>query len=146
VYFLSKCLLYLHILSAIVSMGPFFALIPLVNQLRSPNASEQIAYFRMFRIAIQLGKHAGHVLVVTGILLVITGGWSWRTSWIVLTILILVSSLYFLVRAFSLKLRKLEEPGVERGSIVRELRRSIWMYLILLLAMLWLMVTKPELW
>ncbi|MCF2941313.1 DUF2269 family protein [Paenibacillus alkaliterrae] len=143
---LHKLLLYIHIVSAIMSIGPFFVLIPMVKKLRAAEASEQHVYIDSFRSAIRLAKHAGHVLVLSGVLLVIVGSWSWKSSWIVITILILVSSLYFLARAFSPKLRKLNEPGQDKGDLVRQLSRSIWIYLVLLMTMLWFMVAKPQLW
>ncbi|MFC5649112.1 hypothetical protein ACFPYJ_08200 [Paenibacillus solisilvae] len=141
-----KLLLYLHILSAIISIGPFFALIPLVNKMRGAEIIEQNAYVVIFRTAIRLAKHAGHVLVATGILLVYAGSWSWKSSWIIITVLILLSSLFFLARAFSPKLRKLNEPDQDKGRIIGLLRRSIWIYLALLLIMLGFMVMKPDLW
>jgi hypothetical protein len=141
-----KLLLYLHILSAIISIGPFFLLLPMVKKLHTAESLEQRAYTDQFRFAIQLAKHAGHGLVVTGILLVMVGSWSWKTPWIVMTILILVGSLFFLARAFSPKLRKLNEPGQDKVSLLSALSRSIWIYLILLLTMLWFMVAKPVLW
>jgi hypothetical protein len=143
---LYKLLLYLHILSAIVTIGPFFLLIPMVKKLRSAEPSKQQAYADTFRSAIRLSKHTGHVLVVTGILLVVVGSWSWKTSWIVMTVIILLSSLFFLARAFSPKLRGLNEPGQNKENLLRALTRSIWIYLILLLSMLWFMVAKPTLW
>lgn len=141
-----KLLLYLHILSAIISIGPFFALIPLVSKLRGAEIIEQNAYVVIFRYAIRLAKHAGHVLVATGILLVYVGSWSWKSSWIVITVLILLGSLFFLARAFSPKLRKLHEPKQDQEKIIGLLSRSIWIYLGLLMIMLWFMVTKPDLW
>jgi uncharacterized membrane protein len=146
VAWLHKLLLYFHILSAILSIGPFFLLFPLVGKLRTADASGHRAYIDTFRFAIQMAKHGGHVLVVTGILLVETGTWSWKTPWIVMTLIILISSLFFLARAFSPKLRKLNEQGHDKEKVLRALSRSIWIYLILLMAMLWLMVAKPSLW
>jgi uncharacterized membrane protein len=143
---LYKLLLFTHILSSIMSIGPFFVLIPLVRKLRTAEQQVEQVYVDTFRIAIQYAKHAGHALVVSGILLVMVGSWSWSTSWIVMTILILISSLYFLARAFSPKLRKLREPNQNREELISKLRRAIWIYLFLLLAMLWFMVAKPQLW
>jgi hypothetical protein len=143
---LYQLLLYIHILSVIMSVAPFFILIPLAKKLRTAQYEEQHAYVAVFKSAIRLAKHSGHVLVGSGVLLVLAGSWAWSTSWIVMTILILVSSLFFLARAFSPKLRKLVEPGQDKGNIVRLLQRSIWIYLLLLMAMLWFMVAKPSLW
>jgi hypothetical protein len=139
-------LLYIHILSAIMSIGPFFVFIPIIKKLPDAGASEQNAYLNTFRYAIRLAKHAGHLLVGSGILLVLVGSWSWSTSWIVMTILILIGSLLFLARAFSPKIRKFNEPGQDKGIIIGLLARSVWIYLALLMSMLAFMVAKPTLW
>ncbi|WP_181909595.1 hypothetical protein [Paenibacillus taihuensis] len=139
-------LLYIHILSVIMSIGPFFVFIPVIKKLRSAEVLEQHAYLNTFRSAIRLAKHAGHLLVITGILLVIVGSWTWSTSWIIMTIAILVGSLLFLARAFSPKIRKFEEPGQDKERIIRLLNRAVYIYLALLLIMLAFMVMKPTLW
>ena len=129
-----------------MSIGPFFILLPMVKKLRSAEGSAQQAYVDTFRSAVRLAKHAGHVLVVSGVLLVIVGSWAWTTSWIVMTVLILVSSLFFLARAFSPKLRKFSEPEQDKDVLMRKLSRSVWIYIGLLMTMLWFMVAKPSLW
>ena len=141
-----KLLLYLHILSAIISIGPFFALIPLVNKLRGAEIIEQNAYVVIFRYAIRLAKHAGHVLVATGILMVYVGSWSWKSSWIVITVLILLGSLFFLARHFLRSCGSFMSLNKTKGKSLVFSRRSIWIYLGLLMIMLWFMVTKPDLW
>lgn len=141
-----KLLLYLHISSVILSIGPFAVLIPMIGKLRSAQGAEQGMYLDTFRFVVRLSKHAGHVLVASGILLVIAGPWSWGASWIAATIFILVSSLFFLARAFSPAIRKIDERGQEKDKAVRTLHRAIWLYLFLLMVMLWLMVAKPVLW
>ncbi|SEO82469.1 Predicted integral membrane protein [Paenibacillus sp. OV219] len=139
-------LLYIHILSAIMSIGPFFIFIPVIKRLRSAEVLEQNAYLNTFRSAIRLAKHSGHLLVVSGLLLVIVGSWAWSTSWIVMTIVLLVGSLLFLARAFSPKIRKFQEPGQDKERITRLLNRAVWIYLALLLIMLAFMVMKPTIW
>ncbi|WP_204524908.1 hypothetical protein [Priestia abyssalis] len=143
---LYKLLLYIHISSVILSIGPFVVLIPMIGKLRSAEASVQGIYLDAFRFVVRLSKHAGHVLVASGILLVIAGPWTWGASWIAATIFILVSSLFFLARAFSPTIRKIEEHSQKKEAAVRTLHRAIWMYLFLLMVMLWLMVAKPVLW
>lgn len=143
---LYRLLLYIHILSVTLSIGPFFVLIPMMRKLRAAEPHAQHAYLDTFRFTIRLAKHAGHVLVVSGILLVIFGPWSWTTSWIVITVIILVGSLLFLSRAFSPTLRKLSGLVQERETLVRKLSRAIWIYIILLMMMLWFMVTRPSVW
>ncbi|EFM09677.1 conserved hypothetical protein [Paenibacillus curdlanolyticus YK9] len=139
-------LLYIHILSAIMSIGPFFIFIPVMKKLKAAEPLEQNAYLSTFRSAIRLAKHAGHVLVASGILLVLVGSWAWSTSWIVMTIVLLVGSLLFLARAFSPKIRKFNEPDQNKDAIIRLLNRALWIYLALLLCMLAFMIVKPTLW
>lgn len=141
-----RILLYLHILSVIMSIGPFFALIPMAKKLRKAEGEVQKVYLDSFRFAVRLTKHAGHVLVVSGILLVVLGPWPWSTSWIVITIVIMMSSLFFLARAFSPILKKFMEVGNNREQLVKKLSWTTVAYLLLLLLMLWFMVTKPALW
>lgn len=144
---LYRFLVYIHIISVIMSIGPFFALIPMAKKLRAAEGEVQKVYLNSYRFAVRLTKHAGHVLVVSGILLVILGPWTWKASWIVMTVLIMMSSLFFLARAFTPILRKFGELGKDdREHLVRKLSRTTILYIALLLVMLWFMVAKPVLW
>ncbi|MFZ3589677.1 hypothetical protein ACOI1C_10430 [Bacillus sp. DJP31] len=143
---LYRILLYIHVISVIASIGPFFILFPIVKKLRTAIEPEMSAYLDTFRFVVWLAKHAGHVLVVSGILLVILGPWTWGTPWIVMTLIILFASLLFLARAFSPTLRKFQEEDHNKDELASKLKRSIWIYIVLLMAMLWFMVGKPYLW
>jgi hypothetical protein len=144
---LYSILLYLHIFSVIPSLGPFFILFPLVRKLRTASADELKIYLPTFKLAIRLSKHSGHILVTTGVLMMWIGGISWLTSWVLITIFILVSSLYFIARAFSPTLRKLALPEhTDRQELVNKLRFNVWLYVVLMMIMLWFMVNKPNLW
>ncbi|PGL67474.1 hypothetical protein [Bacillus sp. AFS055030] len=143
---LYRLLLYIHIASVILSIGPFFVLIPILKKLHTTQSAIQQSYLDVFRFAVRLAKHAGHVLVGSGVLLVLVGHWSWKTSWIVMTILLLVSSLFFLARAFSPTIKKFSELNQDKKLLIHLLRRSIWIYIALLMVMLWFMVVKPTLW
>jgi uncharacterized membrane protein len=143
---LYRGLLYIHILSVIVSIGPFFILFPIVKKLRTADSVEMNTLLETFRFIVRLTKHSGHVLVVSGILLVVSGPWTWDTPWLVATLVILFGSLLFLSRAFSPTLRKFKDDGVDKDLLADKLRRAVWIYIILLLAMLWFMVVKPYLW
>ncbi|WP_433745688.1 hypothetical protein [Falsibacillus pallidus] len=142
---LHKLLLYVHILSVIMSIGPFFILLPMIKKLRTNKADVQQAHLQTFKSAVRLAKHAGHVLVVSGVLLVIFSSWKFSSPWISATLIILVCSLFFLARAFSPLLRKYGQ-GEDEELLGRKLRRATWIYIVLLLIMLWLMVSKPLLW
>lgn len=143
---LYRILIYLHILSAIVSIGPFFILLPTVNKLHKTKDAEMGAYLGIFWFVVKMTKHAGHVLVISGILLILLGPWTWVTPWIIMTFVIMFGSVFFLARAFSPKLRKFPEKNANKAELAAGLKRSLWMYILLLLAMLWFMVVKPTLW
>lgn len=143
---LYRLLLYVHIFSVILSIGPFFVLLPLIKKLRASEVRTQQAYLDVFRFSVRLAKHAGHVLVASGVLLVLAGPWTWKTPWIVMTLILMASSLFFLARAFSPTIQKFSETGQDKDALIQLLRRSVWIYIVLLMAMLWFMVTKPALW
>jgi uncharacterized membrane protein len=141
-------LLYIHILSAIVSIGPFFVMFPVMNSMRTSESKQLSTLIFAFRFAVRLTKHAGHVLVTTGALLIWVTGWRWQDSWIVATIVLLLGALFFIARAFSPILRKMADKEYEqnRNLLVNKLQKAVWIYIGLLLVLLWLMVTKPDLW
>lgn len=141
-----KLLLYIHIFSAILSIGPFFVLLPMMRKLRNAKSEVEHAYLGIFKSAIRLVKHAGHVLVTSGVLLIILGSWSWATSWIVMTIFVMISSVFFLARAFSPTLKKFNDTDQHKELLVDKLHRGVWIYIALLMVMLWFMVAKPVLW
>lgn len=138
--------LYAHILSAILSIGPFFVLLPLVNRMETAAGDVLESQITTFTSATRLVKHAGHVLVVTGILLIWQGPWQWGTSWIVCTLAVMIASVFFLARAFTPILRQFGGLGANQVLLVKKLNRSLWLYILLLLLMLWFMVDKPMFW
>ncbi|KMY52678.1 hypothetical protein AC623_00695 [Bacillus sp. FJAT-27231] len=139
-------LLYTHILSAVASIGPFFVLLALIKKMRVAESDAQQAYIHVFSSSVRLVKHAGHVLVASGILLILNGPWPWKTSWVVMTIIVMFSSIFFLARAFSPTLKGFNEPGANKQALVDKLHRSVWIYIFLLMLMLWFMTMKPNLW
>ncbi|PKH10450.1 DUF2269 family protein [Planomicrobium sp. MB-3u-38] len=139
-------ILYAHILSAALSIGPFFVLIPLVNRIRESDTKSLSGLVATFRSATRLVMHAGHVLVATGVLLVWLGPWPWYSPWILMTLAVMFSSVFFLARAFSPVLKKFAEPEADQSALAEKLKRSLWIYIMLLLLMLWFMVDKPTLW
>ncbi|SNX74815.1 predicted integral membrane protein DUF2269 [Bacillus oleivorans] len=141
-----KFIVYIHIFSAILSIGPFFVLLPLLKKLRSAEIEEIPPYLNVFTSSIRLVKHAGHVLVISGVLLIYMGGWPWSTTWIVMTLVVMFSSIIFLARAFTPTIKKFAEPDFDQGQLAEKLRRSVWVYIVLLLVMLWFMVVKPVWW
>lgn len=145
-YNLYRIILYIHVFSVILSIGPFFVLLPFIKKLKNVNKDVEHAYLDVFKFTVTVSKHAGHVLVVTGILLVWITSWTWKTSWLVISVLIMLASGYFLARAFSPTVRKFNDPSQNKEKAIQTLYRSTWTYIILLLLMLWFMVAKPVFW
>jgi uncharacterized membrane protein len=139
-------LLFIHIMSAILSIGPFFVLVPLVKRMGAAQGEVLHAHIGTFKSATRLVKHAGHVLVASGALLLWQSPWQWTTSWIVLTLAVMISSIFFLARAFTPVLRKFGETNADQAALVKKLNRSLWIYIFLLVLMLWFMVDKPMFW
>lgn len=138
--------LFIHILSAVVSIGPLVTLIPLTKKMESADENEMVGYVRSFQVAITTVKHAGHVLVLSGAILVMISGWTWRDSWIVLTLAIMFLSIVFLARAFKPTLNTFGTNAFKKEEFISKLRKATWKYIFLLLIMLWLMVSKPMFW
>jgi hypothetical protein len=141
-----QLLIFVHVVGVMMSVGPFFILIPLVSKIKIANQDQLEAYLPIFHYAVQFSKHSGHIMVSTGIILMYLGHWSWLTSWILLTILVMVSSLFFIARAFSPTLKKLRESPENRSKLVNKLRRSVYLYIMIMLLMMWFMVLKPNVW
>ncbi|MEG0259664.1 MAG: hypothetical protein RR595_02390 [Lysinibacillus sp.] len=139
-------LLYIHILSAVLSIGPLFVLLPILKKMRTAQHSEMTAFLQAFQAGITVVKHAGHVVVPSGILLMWLGGYPWTTSWVVLTILLMLASVVFLARAFKPTISTFNTPAYNQQQFTSLLHRKVWVYIILLLLMLWFMVVKPILW
>ena len=139
-------LLYLHIVSAVGSIGPLFSLIPIIKKMEAAGRNDLGGLVQSFQAAITVVKHAGHILVFTGIMLIIVSGWTWTTSWVALTIVIMIGSIVFLARAFKPTLKTFGTPEFQKEVFIRKLRKATWQYILILLVMLWLMVAKPNFW
>lgn len=139
-------LVFIHSVSAMVSIGPFFVLIPMLRKLQTAQGELQASYLDSFHFVVRLSKHAGHVLVASGLLLMWLGEWHWSEPWIAGTFAVLFASLLFMARAFSPTIRKLRQPDSDRAALLRKLSRSLYLYLFVLFVMLWLMIMKPQLW
>ena len=139
-------IIFIHVISAVLSIGPFFVLFPLLNRMKGKNKEMLDTSLEVFQAAIRLVKHAGHVLVGSGILLVWQGNWPWTTSWVIMTIVVMVSSVVFLAKAFKPKIREFHAGTIDLDTLIKKLKSAVWKYIVLLLIMLWFMVAKPNLW
>lgn len=139
-------IVFLHVVSAVLAIGPLFIIIPLINRLRKRILAEEEIYLSLIQVIVRIVMHAGHALVVTGALLVLFGPWPWHTSWVVMTIIVMGISGVFLATAFTRVLRRFNEPGLDKLYILYRLKRTTWIYIGLMIIMLWLMVQKPMFW
>ena len=144
--YLYLALIFIHVSSAVVSIGPLFVLFSVINKMRHADSSTEGTYISFFFTGRWPVRRRGDVLVGSGVLLVFLGPWDWLTPWIVMTIALMVISIFFLARAFSPTLIKFEDPTVNKQLLVNQLHKSTWIYIILLGMMLALMVIKPDLW
>ena len=62
-----RFIIYLHVLSVVASIGPFFILLPMIKKLKAASGEELNPYLDTFRFTVRLSKHAGHVLVGSGV-------------------------------------------------------------------------------
>lgn len=139
-------IVFLHVISAVLSIGPLFVLMPIIKRLRGVDMLIEEAYLSIIRVVIRIVMHAGHVLVFTGVLLIIIGPWPWHTSWVVMTIVVMGISAVFLATGFTRVLREIDVPGVNKNKLLTRLNRTSWIYIGLMIIMLWLMVQKPMFW
>lgn len=138
--------IYIHVLSAVISIGPLVALLPILTKMEKSNEAHLGGFVQAFQTSITVVKHAGHVLVLSGVILIGLSAWTWTSSWIVMTLVIMVGSIVFLAKAFKPTLKTYGTPDFNKEKFIAKLRKSTIIYIILLLIMLWLMVAKPILW
>ena len=139
-------ILYIHIISAIGSVGPLFVLLVLLSRMKKIDANEWNGYVQSLQGSIDVVRHAGHLVVISGILLIIFGSWSFAHSWVVLTLILLVASLVFLASAFKPTMQTYGSDTFNKEQFIATLQRNTWIYIMLLLIILGLMVYKPILW
>lgn len=139
-------IVFLHIISAVLSTGPLFVLMPIIKRLHGVDLTIETAYLSIIRVIIRLVMHAGHVLVFTGVVLMIVGPWPWFTSWVVMTVVVMGISAIFLATGFTRVLREINVPGIDKKRLLNRLNKTSWVYIALMMIMLWLMVQKPVFW
>lgn len=139
-------LVYIHILSAIGSIGPLLVMLVMLGKMKKAEESILAGYVQSFQSCIDVVRYAGHVVVISGALLVIFSGWSWSSSWIVLTLIVLAGSLVFLAKAFKPTMKTFGTPHFDRAYFMHKLEKNTRIYIGLLLIILLLMVVKPIVW
>lgn len=143
---LYSTVVFMHVVSAVLSIGPLFILMPVIKRLRGAQSDVELAYMSVIKVVIRVVMHAGHALVFTGALLLILGPWPWYTSWVVMTIFVMGVSGVFLATGFTRVLKTFYVPGVNKQELLNRLNQTSWVYIGLMIVMLWLMVQKPIFW
>jgi hypothetical protein len=139
-------IVFLHVISAVLAIGPLFILMPVIKRLRGVETASEEVYLTVVNVIIRLVMHAGHVLVYTGVLLLIFGPWPWHTSWVIMTLAVMLLSGVFLAKGFTVVLRRFKNPNANKNKILDRFNTTSLIYIGLMLIMLWLMVQKPMLW
>ena len=141
-----KIALFLHVLSAVVATGPLFAIFPMLKRMESIEGVLEQGIIEGLCGAVRAVSLAGHFLVPTGIILLLFGGWSWNTSWVLATIIMLLASLLFLAKAFKPAWYLAEAANFDKRLFIRTMRNATIKYIPIMIVMLWLMIAKPQLW
>ena len=142
---LYKIALFLHVLSAVVAVGPLFAIFSLLKRMEKVEGELEQGIIESLRGVVRAVSLAGHFLVPTGLILLV-GGWSWKTPWVLATMMLLIASLLFLAKAFKPAWCIAEAAHLNKPLFIRTMRRATIKYILIMSIMLWLMVTKPPLW
>lgn len=138
--------LFLHVLSAVVAIGPLFAIFPMLERMENVEGILEQGMIEGLRGAVRAVSLAGHVVVPTGLILLLFGGWSWKTSWVLATIIILIASLLFLAKAFKPAWRIAEAAHFNKQLFIRTMRSATIKYIFIMIVILWFMIAKPQLW
>lgn len=141
-----KTFIFLHIVSAILATGPLFMIFPLLHYAERERIAQSDAIIVPIQKAVWVVMHGGHLVVTTGVLLILFGPYPWHTSWVVLTVLVMLLCSFFLATAYSKQWKAFEREHWTNKQLWSNVRRVTWIYIGIMLMMLWLMVTKPVLW
>ena len=138
--------LYLHILSAIVATGPLFGIFPLLNRMNNALDDQLQGYVTALQGVLRAVANGGHFLVPTGLLLIYFSGWSWGSSWLIVTYVVMTCSLLFMARAFKPAMNFANRAEFTKEQFIHMVKIATWKYIVLMGFFLWLMVTKPNFW
>ncbi len=143
---LYKMIVFTHVVSAVAAIGPLFSIFPILARIEKAKERDIKGLIEGLRGVVRAVSLGGHVLIISGIVLLWMSGWSWKTSWILATIILLIVSLFFLAKAFKPAWRIAESEHFQKDAFIAVMKRATILYIIIMLMMLWLMVVKPQLW
>lgn len=148
---LYQIVLLLHILAAVIGMGPLFVAPLFTSRLRSPGADAPSLLGTLDRIGM-FPRIGGPLLVVTGVIMGISNPALWRLAWLKIAIALIVLMLALgpvamapLVKRLAQLLPQLtkSEAQTQFSSLARRLHALQVVSVTIVVAILVLMVTKP---
>ena len=144
---LYKVALFIHVVNAIVTIGPLFAILVMIGRMKKMNDDSQFhGGIEGLRAMIRTVEIGGHYIVPTGLILVVLGGWSWTTSWIVVTLIFLGLCLIVLAKAFKPATNLIGSPKFTKELFIQKMYIATIVYMFIMAVLLWLMVAKPIFW
>src|SRR5262245_8560289 len=123
-----------HIISAIISTIPVLLFVPILIELRGATASRRVVLLSIYSNIVWVIKHAGHVLITSGVLQIWIGGWSLFTPWIVASLVIILGALFFIARAFTPIINELKEcVDANTGPLLLRLTKASALYALIMI-------------
>ncbi|MGN7119008.1 DUF2269 family protein [Lysinibacillus odysseyi] len=141
-----KMIIFIHVVSAVAAIGPLFSIFPILKRMEKAEERDIKGMVEGLRGVVRAVSLGGHVLIISGIALIWLSGWSWKTPWVLATIILLIASLFFLAKAFKPAWRIAEADYFHKETFIAVMKRAAILYITIMLMMLWLMVVKPQLW
>lgn len=129
-----------------MAIGPLFGIFPLLNRMKFTSTSQTEGFVLSLQGLLKTVSRGGHILVPSGLILIWLGGWSWTTSWVILTFIIMLSTLLFLAKAFKPSMNLVGTPAFSIEKFISMMKVATWKYIMLMGVLLWLMVAKPNFW
>lgn len=139
--------LFIHVVNAVATIGPLFAILIMLGRMKKIEDDLKFdGAIEGLRAMIRTVEIGGHYIVPTGLILVLLGGWSWTTSWIIVTFVFLGACLIVLAKAFKPATGLIGTPEFTRGLFMKKMYRATFVYMGIMAVLLWLMVAKPMFW
>lgn len=143
---LYNILLFAHVISAVVATGPLFAILPLLSRMKKAPEAEALSYVDALQGVLRAVAHGGHYVVPTGLVLIHFSGWSWGSSWLIVTYIAMTLSLYFMATAFKPARIYAKSADFSKDTYIHMVKVATWKYIVLMGFFIWLMTSKPNFW
>lgn len=112
---------------------------------KAPEA-EALSYVNALQGVLRAVAHGGHYVVPTGLVLIHFSGWSWGSSWLIVTYIAMTLSLYFMATAFKPARIYAKSADFSKDTYIHMVKVATWKYIVLMGFFIWLMTSKPNFW